>query len=86
MILHKTNKTFMSRSDKPNENWLNSNDYYVIEDESELYYKILESDGNFEYILDENNNLVNIEYQTKITQDEINIDLDYRISMLELGI
>ena len=38
----------MSRSDKPNENWLNDDNYIVVEDESELYYKIINSEGNFE--------------------------------------
>ena len=48
MLINKVTKQFMSRSDKPNENWLNDDNYIVVEDESELYYKIINSEGNFE--------------------------------------
>ena len=48
MLINKATKQFMSRSDKPNENWLNDDNYIVVEDESELYYKIINSEGNFE--------------------------------------
>ena len=35
MIVHKTNKTYQTRSKYPNSNWTGQDKYYVIDDASE---------------------------------------------------
>lgn len=59
MIIHKLNKNYMTRNDKPNSNWLNDENYYVVEDNSELYNKILSTNYEYEFVVD-NNKLVDI--------------------------
>lgn len=88
MLVHKINKSFMSRSDKSNENWLNDDDYFVIEDNSELYHKIIKYSGNggFNLIINDDE-LIDIEpIVPEVNQDETNCDLDFRLSLIELGL
>lgn len=88
MLVNKITKSFMSRSDKPNENWLNDDNYFVVEDNCELYHKIIEysNNGGFDLIINDGE-LIDIEpVVPKINQDEINCDLDFRLSLIELGL
>ncbi len=41
MIINKKDNTYQTRSDKPNENWLNDDKYYVLDDDTELAKKII---------------------------------------------
>lgn len=41
MIIKKGEKDFITRSDKPNENWTGDDSYIVVDDNSELGKKIL---------------------------------------------
>lgn len=59
MIVYK-NKGFEQRTDKPNENWTNE-DCYVVEDGTELANKIIQSYPYYNFIEDENGNLIDIE-------------------------
>lgn len=90
MLVSKIDKSFISRSDKPNENWLNDDDYFVIEDNSELYHKIIKysNNGGFEFVYDKDTyELIDVEpLVPEVNQDEINCDLDFRLCCIELGL
>lgn len=60
MIVNKTNKGFQTRSDKSNSNWLNDDNYYVIPDGSRLANKIMQLYPRYDFVLDENDNLIDI--------------------------
>ena len=60
MIVNKQNKGFQTRTDKPNSNWLNDNNYIVIPDNSPLANKIMQYFPRFDFVLDENDNVVDI--------------------------
>ena len=71
MIVNKNNKGFQTRSDKPNSNWLNDDNYIVIPDGSELANKIMQLFPRFDFVLDENNNVVDVVELSK-TEAELN--------------
>ena len=71
MIVHKTNKSFQTRLDKPNTNWLNDDNYIVIPDNSPLANKIIQYFPRYDFVLDENNNVVDV-VQIPKTDEEIN--------------
>jgi len=71
MIIHKVTKEFQIRSDFPNSFWMENqseDDYFVIQDGSEIANKILQNHPYFSFILDENQSLIDIE----IKEDEKN--------------
>lgn len=110
MIIDIETKKFQTRSDMPNTNWTKNNTYKVIDDNSYIAKKIIDFYPNFNFIFDNNNKIIDVEYVepiptiyeptfeekqiaindaqtlTNSEQDEINIDLDYRVTMLELGV
>lgn len=47
MIINKTNYSYQTRSDKPNENWLDDDNYLVLDDNTELAQKVID---NYPYI------------------------------------
>ena len=75
MIINKINKNFMSRSDKPNENWLHDDNYFVIPDDSDLYNKALIYSPNIEFVIDEDGNLLDIIGTPKSRIEEIDEEL-----------
>lgn len=67
MIVNKETKGFQTRSDKPNSFWLSSEpaeNYFIVDDASELAQKIQANYPSFEFILDENGNLIDINIDT----------------------
>jgi hypothetical protein len=96
MIINKTTKGVIDRNDKPFENWTGDNEkYYLVDSRSELAKKIRSNAPYFEPITDETGQLVDItpterpEPEPEIeepAQDEINLDFDFRITCLELGL
>lgn len=67
MIVNKETKGFQTRSDKPNSFWLASEpaeNYFIVDDASELAQKIQKNYPSFEFILDENGNLIDIDINT----------------------
>lgn len=58
MILY-NNKHFVTRSDRPNDDWVGNADY-VIPDGSELAEKILRLYPNFEIVTDGSDNLIDV--------------------------
>lgn len=67
MIIYKNSKGFEQRSDKPNENWTDNEDVYVVNDNSELAQKIIDAYPYYNFITDESGNLIDIEVLEKPT-------------------
>lgn len=72
MIINKDNKAFQTRSDMPNTNWLGE-EWYVVEDGSNLANKISQLFPRFDFVLDDDGNLVDVVEIPK-TQEEINAE------------
>ena len=70
MLVNKYTKDFQTRSDLPNYNWLDDN-YYAVDDNSELAQKIQKLYPRFDFVLDGNGNLIDVVEIPK-TQEEIN--------------
>lgn len=93
MIIEKMTNGIVERSDKPNENWTNDfSKYWLVDSRTELAQKIRENAPFFEPVV-EGDNLVDIipterpdPEPEEPTQDEINLDFDFRITCLELGL
>ena len=60
MIVNKITKRFQTRSDMPNFNWLGE-EWYVVKDNSLLAQKIQKFFPRFEFVLDENGELIDVE-------------------------
>ena len=73
MIVNKLNKGFQTRSDMPNSNWLNNDNYYVIPDNSPLANKIMQYFPRFDFVLDENDNLIDVVEIPK-TEEELKLE------------
>ena len=68
MLVNKINKSFQTRSDKPNSNWLGE-EWYLVEDNSTLANKIMNLYPRFDFALDENNNLIDVVEIPKTEQE-----------------
>lgn len=94
MIVRK-DKSFVKMGLYPDSDWLGDADW-VLDDNSqqELEDKIASLYPNFDFVTDENGQLIDVTATEPLTesepeeptQDEINLDFDYRITCLELGI
>lgn len=71
MIINKQDKSYQTRSDVSNFNWLKSDDWYVVDDNSELSQKIQKLYPKFDFVLDDNGNLIDV-IEIPKTQEEIN--------------
>ena len=68
MIINKQDKGFQTRSDKPNSFWLTAEpieNYFIIDDASELAQKIQKNYPSFDFVLDENGNLIDVTLDTE---------------------
>lgn len=97
MIIHKTNKTYQTRSKYPNSNWTGHDGYYVVDDASELAQRIKDNYPYFEFVLDSQGALIAItpterppEPEPEPTTEEdlmsMAVDHEYRLTLLELGV
>ena len=59
MLVNKNNKSFQTRSDMPNSNWL-GDEWYLVEDNSPLANKIMQYFPRFDFVLDENDNVIDV--------------------------
>lgn len=59
MIVNKKTKIFQIRSDRPNSNWMGA-DWFLVNDNYALAQKIDELYPNFDFVLDNNGNLIDI--------------------------
>lgn len=71
MIINKQNKSYQIRSDVSNFNWLNSEDWYLVADNSPLAQKVKQLFPRFDFVLDDDGNLIDVVEIPK-TQEEIN--------------
>lgn len=71
MIVNKHNKGFQTRSDVSNFNWLKSDEWYVVPDNSPLANKIMQYFPRYDFVLDENDNLIDVVEIPK-TEEEVN--------------
>ena len=60
MIINKFDKMIQTRSDMPNHNWLGG-DWYLVADNSPLAQKIDRLYPRFDFVLDENGELIDVE-------------------------
>jgi len=60
LIIKKGTTYPITRSDKVNDNWLNDDSYLVVDDNSVVGRKILDNAPYFEFVLDSNENLIDI--------------------------
>ena len=72
MIVNKLDKSFQTRSDKPTSNWL-GDEWYLVEDNSTIPNKIMNLYPRYDFVLDENNNVVDV-VQIPKTEEEINLE------------
>ena len=72
MIVNKNNKGYQTRSDMPNTNWLNEEEWYVVEDGTELAEKIEKLYPRFEFVV-EDGKLVDVVEVPK-THEELNAE------------
>lgn len=78
MIVNKNDKSFQTRSDMPNANWLESEDWYVAEDGSELAEKIERLYPRYDFVLDDDGKLIDVAEIPK-TQEESNEERESEI-------
>ena len=71
MIINKNNKSYQIRSDVTDFNWLKSDEWYLVPDNSPLAQKVQKLFPRFDFVLDENGKLVDVVEIPK-TQEEIN--------------
>lgn len=71
MIVNKINKGFQTRSDMPNTNWENDEEWYLVPDNSELANKIMQLFPRYDLVLDEEGNVVDVVEVAK-TDEELN--------------
>lgn len=90
MVLY-SDKRFITNSEHPNDDWIGNADW-VIPDWSELAKKIKGLYPNFDFVFNESGKPVDaIEIivpapEEPIPQEEINLDFDFRLACLELGL
>lgn len=85
MIINKESKRYQTRSDKPNCFWLEESEkekYYVIDDNSELAKKIRENYPYIDFILNEENNLIDIDIT--IQKEQRNNIRNFRVKIQDL--
>lgn len=74
MIINKIDKSFQTRSDLPKTNWL-GDEWYLVPDNTPLADKIITLYPRYDFILDENDNLVDVveipKTDTELTQEKI---------------
>ena len=78
MIVHKLNKAFQTRSDVSNFNWLKSDEWYVVQDNSLLANKIISLYPRFDFVLDEKGELIDVVEIPK-TEEEMNKEKEDKI-------
>lgn len=83
MIIYKENKGFEQKSDKPNENWTNNNNVYIVDDESELAQKIINAYPYYDFIENAEGNLVDVVALEKPSPQAIEPTIEDRLQAVE---
>ena len=69
MLINKKDKSYQKRMDLPNSNWLGE-EWYLVPDNTDLANKIIQLYPKYNFVLDENNNLIDVVGIPK-TEEEI---------------
>lgn len=91
MLICKETKCAIDRFDKPNENWIGDT-HYLVDSNSDLAKKIMANSPFFDFVLNEAGELIDItpterpveEYEP--TMEDMLLELDYRLTCVELGL
>lgn len=59
MLIHKNDKYYVERQDMPAKNWIGE-DFYLVDSDSELAEKIRTHYPYFDFVLDDEGNLIDI--------------------------
>lgn len=85
MVVNKFNKGYQTRNDKPNENWLGE-EWYLVSDYSTLAQKIQRLYPRYDFVLDENDNLVDVveipKTDAELTQEKID-EIDAELATID---
>jgi hypothetical protein len=85
MIINKKNKSFQTNSEKPNINWL-GDEWYLVPDNAPLAAKIITLYPRYDFVLDENDNLVDVveipKTDTELTQEKID-EIDAELAEID---
>ena len=91
MIINKETKAVIERFDKPNDNWAGS-EYYLVDSNSELAKKIRENAPFMNFVVNDDK-LIDItpterppEPEPEPTIEEMLLEMDYRLTCVELGL
>lgn len=88
MIVNKIDKSYQRRDDLPNTNWL-GNDWYLVPDNTELADKIQKLYPKYNFVLDENDNLIDVieipKTEEEIKQERIN-EIHQELTVLDTTI
>ena len=71
MIVNKITKDYMTNSMFNKFNWLEDENWYVVEDGTKLAEKIMKLCPRFDFVLDDDGNLIDV-VEIRKTQEEIN--------------
>ncbi len=97
LIIHKDSKSIEVLSGFPNENFGNYENVFIVDDNSNLAMKIKRHMPYFDFVLDDEGNLIDImpterppspppePTETELLSEYI-VDVDFRVAMLELGL
>ena len=85
MLVNKLDKSYESRSDAPDTNWL-GDEWYLVPDNTLLADKIIELYPKYEFVLDENDNLVDVveipKTDAELTQEKID-EIDAELKQID---
>ena len=85
MIVNKTNKGFQTRSDMPNFNWL-GDEWHIVPDHSELANKIMQLYPRYDFVLNDNGELVDVieiaKTEVELIQEQIN-EIDRELKTID---
>lgn len=88
MVINKIDKSYQKRDDLPNTNWL-GNDWYLVPDNTELADKIQKLYPKYNFVLDENDNLIDAieipKTEEEIKQERIN-EIHQELTVLDTTI
>ena len=86
MIINKITKGFQTRSDVSNFNWLKSDEWYVVPDNTSLANKIIKLYPRYDFVLDENDNLIDVveipKTEAELTQEKID-EIDAELATID---
>lgn len=85
MIINKKDKSYQTRSDKPNSNWLGE-EWYCVDDNSQIAGKIETLFPRYDFVLDDNGNMIDVieipKTDAELTQEKID-EIDAELATID---